>query len=305
MRLVVLRHIGGGNEDGRLVHRAQFGYRAGAAARHDGVRRRISEVHPGDEIVVLHARGGMLLHEFIDAFLIIPSALPDHFEVLAARASGFDPALHGPVQRAAAQAAAHDEEMLLLRVQVIVVHRFGLHGGRGRGGDFLADGVAAHHDLVGREETLHPFVRDADLLHPFPQHLVRQAGEAVLLLDEGGNLHPGRGEEQGSAGIAAYADGDVRPELADEFLRHRHAPEHPERHLDIVDDVLQVQLALHAHDRETDDPVAGRRDFFHLHLAGGPDEEDLRFRIQFLQFVRNRDGREDVPSRAAAADDGS
>ena len=81
--------------------------------------------------------------------------------------------------------------------------------------------------------------------------------------------------------------------------------QHPEGNLDVVDDVLHVQLALHADDRKADDPVAGGRDLLHLHLAGGADEEDLRLRIQFLQFVRDRNGGEDVSSRPAAADDGA
>ena len=66
-----------------------------------------------------------------------------------------------------------------------------------------------------------------------------------------------------------------------------------------------VRMALHPDDREADDPVARGRDLFHLHLAGGTDEEDLRVRVQFLQLVRDRDGREDVSARAAAADDGA
>ena len=244
-------------------------------------------------------------HEFVHAFLVVLAALPDDLDVLAAGAAGFDPFLHGPVQRAAAEAAAHDEQVLLLRVQPVEFHRLFLHRRRRRGGDLLADGVAAHHDPVGREEAFHALVGHADLLHPLPEQFVRQAGEAVLLLDQGGDFHSRRGPEQGGAGVAAHADDDVRLEFADELLRHRHALQHPEGHLDVVDDVLQVQLALHPDDGEADDPVAGRRHLLHLHLAGGADEEDFRVRVQFLQFVRDRDGREDVSARAASADDGS
>ena len=255
--------------------------------------------------MVLHARAGVLGHELVHALLVVLTALPDDFEVLAARAAGLDPSLHRPVQRTAAETAAHDEQVLLLRIQVVVPHRLILHRRRWRGGDFLADGVAAHHDPVRREEAFHSLVGDADLLHPLPEELVRQAGEAVLLLDEGGDLHPRRSPEQGRARVAAHADDDVRLELPDELFRHRHAFQHSERHLEVVDDVFQVQLALHPDDREADDLVAGGRHLLHFHLAGGADEEDFRVRVQFLQFVRDRDGREDMAARAAAADDGA
>ena len=78
-----------------------------------------------------------------------------------------------------------------------------------------------------------------------------------------------------------------------------------ERNTGIVDQVLQAELALHAHDGEADDAVTRRRDLFHLHLAFGADEEDFRCGIQFLQLVGDGDGREDVSSRPSAADDGS
>ena len=137
------------------------------------------------------------------------------------------------------------------------------------------------------------------------QHLVRDAGEAVLLLDEGGNLHPGGRIEQGSAGIASHADGDVRLEVADDLPGQGDAPEHPERHLEVIDDVLEVQLALHPYDREAHNLIPRRRDFLHLHLAAGADEEDFRVGVEFLELVRDGYGREDVSARAASADDGA
>ena len=75
--------------------------------------------------------------------------------------------------------------------------------------------------------------------------------------------------------------------------------------LAVVDYVLEVQLALEALDREPHDLVAGRRHLLHFHFAFCSDEQDFGFRIEFLKLVGDADGREDVPSRAATADDGA
>ena len=109
--------------------------------------------------------------------------------------------------------------------------------------------------------------------------------------------------EQGSAGIAAYADGDVRFESVNDLAGLADGRKHFERDLDVIDQVLQVELSLQAHDGQPDNLVTGRRDLFHLHLAFRTDEKDLTLGVEFLEFVRDRDGREDMSPGASAADD--
>ena len=66
-----------------------------------------------------------------------------------------------------------------------------------------------------------------------------------------------------------------------------------------------AELPLETLDGEAHYLVAGSRHLFHLHLALGSDEEDFGLGIEFLEFVCDADGREDVTSCAAAADDGA
>ena len=305
MGLVVLRHVRRGDEDAGLAHGADLGDRAGAGARNDDVRRGEGQIHPLDEIEVPYGRDGVCRHEFVDAGFIIPAALPDDFDAFSAGAAGLDPGAHRLVQRAAAEGAADDEKVLLLRVQAVELHGLGAHlGGRGRG-DFLADGVAAQDDLVRREEAFHALVRHADALDLLAEHLVGHAGEAVLLLDQRRDMQLGGGLQQGSAGIAADADGDVGLEVADDFPRLAEAGEQLERHLDVVEEVAERQLALESRHGEADDLVARGGHLLHLHLAVGADEEDFVLRAEFPELVGDGHGREDVASRAAAADDDS
>ena len=104
-----------------------------------------------------------------------------------------------------------------------------------------------------------------------------------------------------SRGALAYPD--VGAEFVDHASGLAQAGGHLAGDLQVVAGVLQCELSLQADHRQADDLIARRRDLLHLHLAFGTDEEDLGLGIHFLELVRDRDGREDVPARAAAADD--
>ena len=242
------------------------------------------------------------LHECIDALLVIAAALPDDLRVLSAGAARFDPGTHGAVERPGAEAAANHEQVLLAFREAIVCQAFGAVLRR-VGMDHRADGVAAEDDLVGREEFLHPVVGDADAADALPEDLVGQSGEAVLLLDQGGDVLARGLPEQGRAGIASHADGDVGAEVVEDAAGPAQAFRHLEGDAQIALDVRPVELALQSGDGEPFDLVACRGDFLHLHLAFGSDEEDFRLRIDFLELAGDRDGREDVAARAAATDD--
>ena len=194
--------------------------------------------------------------------------------------------------------------MLFGCVQAVILHGIGLHGGRRRGGNCRTDGVAGEDYLIGREETLHAFVSYANALDALCEHLVGYAGKSVLLLDQAGDFHAAGRPQEGSAGISAHANCHIGLELLNQTTCLAHAGKHLEGHLDVVPDVLQGKLPLHPHDGKAYYFETFGRDFFHLHLALRPNEEKLRIRVQLLQFMADGYGREDVPSRAAAADYG-
>ena len=72
-----------------------------------------------------------------------------------------------------------------------------------------------------------------------------------------------------------------------------------------MDQVPQAELALEPRNRQAHNPVAGLWHLLHLHSALGAHEENLGLGIQLLELAGNGDGREDVPSRSAAADNHS
>ena len=166
-----------------------------------------------------------------------------------------------------------------------------------------AYGVAGHDYLVCREEAFHAFIGHADFLHTGAEHLVGQAGKAVLLLDEGGNPHCCGGPEQGSAGISAHAHCDFRFELPDELTGLAYAAEVPGRHQQVVRHVAESELTLQSDYRQTYDTEALCRDFFHFHLALGSHEENLGFRIHLHELLGDGDRREDMSPGAASTDD--
>ena len=147
--------------------------------------------------------------------------------------------------------------------------------GLGEGVEFLAYGVAAEDYLLGGEKAFHAVVGHTDALHLLGEHLVGEAGESVLLLDQAGHLLGRCLAQQGSAGESAHADGDIGLELVYEFCRHALALEHQEGNLYIINDVAPVQLPLQALDGQADDLVTGCGHLLHFHLAFRSHEEDL------------------------------
>ena len=165
--------------------------------------------------------------------------------------------------------------------------------------------VAAEHYLVRREELLHPLVCHADASDPFRENLVSEAGETVLLLYQGRYSLACRLPQQGSGGVSADSDSYVRLEFVYHLAGLAQACGQFERQLEVFGDVLGAEFALEPRHRQAHYAVAPGRDFLHLHLALGSDEEYLRLRVDLLKFVGDGYGREDVPSRASAADDDS
>ena len=301
VRLVVFRHVRRRDKDGSLVRGAQLGNGARTAAGNDHIGHRIRIIHAPDKVRKVDERQVAAGHKGFDAFLVVFAALPDDFNIVAARATLLNPMLHGLVQRTAAQASAHNEQMIFLRIQSVVLHPLQHHLGGG-GHDIGPDRIAAHNDLIGREKPLHTLVRHADATGFLPHDLVGEPGKTILLLDERRDAFAGCLPQQGSGSVSAYADGDIGLELVQDSAGLADALEHFERHLQVVHNVVQVELALQPQDRQAHNLVAGCGHLLHLHLTFCTDEKDLRVRIQFLELVGDGNGREDVPARSAAAD---
>ena len=291
---MVLGHVGRGDEEHGLLHQTELRNRAGAAARNHQIGRRISVVHPFDEGPLPDVLRGVGLQKLLHLPFVKFTRLPDHLHGRFAPLQR-QPGLHHLVQRPRPQRAAHHE-------QHGPVVRESVMGQRLRSGGPLlretaAQGVARQHDLLLREETLHPVVGHADAMRPPGQDLVGHAGVGVLLLNHGRHPHPLGGPEHGSRGIAAETHRDVGAEIADRPAGFRDAL----HHLEGYGEVVPVHPPLQPGDRQPHDPVAQRRDLLHLHLALGPHEEDLH-PVAPLAFQRlgDRHGRVDMSARSAS-----
>ena len=173
-----------------------------------------------------------LLHECIYTSLVISSALPEYLHIFTAWATVSYPFLHSLVESTASKTATYNEEVFLLRVEPIELQGFRLHGLVSRN-DLLADRVAGQYDSVRWEEPFHTLVCDTDALGLLAEYLVGQSCEAVLLLNQGRNPHAASSPKQGSACVSSDTDGNVRLELADNFLCHPHALDHLERECEV------------------------------------------------------------------------
>ena len=189
MGLMILRHIWGRDEKGRLAYCAEFGYRACPRAGNHEVGHGIGEVHPGNEIIPVNLScelSALLLsigHKCLYLRLVVLPALPYQLDILSAGTASVNPFHNRPVQRAAAQTAPDYQDMPALRIKSVELHPRLPHFLSGRY-YALPYGIAGHHDSVRREKPLHTLVGYADEVSLLSQNLVGQAGESVLLLNQ-------------------------------------------------------------------------------------------------------------------------
>ncbi len=199
--------------------------------------------------------------------LVVLARLPDHLHGgFAARFD--DPRLHHLVQRPRAQRPADHQNHRQIGRQAVVFQRL---GGRRPQLRKAAPQVARQGRSSPPGRSV-PCLRKPCRCAARPSRdFIRHARIGVLLLNHGRHAHPLRGPQHRSAGIAAEAHHGVGPEVADDPLRHPDALHRLERHRQVA----PVQPPLKARDRQAHDAVAQRRDLLHLHLALGPDEENL------------------------------
>ena len=147
------------------------------------------------------------------------------------------------------------------------------------------------------EKAFHALIGHTDAIGFGRQQLVGHSGIGVLLLQQGGDALFLSLLEHGTAGITANADGDIGLEILEDITRQAHALEQPRQDRHIAQQVLAVKTA-HG---QADDIIARSGHFFHFHSSLGTHKQDSCFRVTAAHLVGNRQGREDVASRTAAA----
>ena len=177
-----------------------------------------------------------LCHERLHLLFVVFARLPYNLHLVpGAQCIGM--AFHRFVKRACAEAAAHYQ----YRGDVGFQPEMGC-GFRPRCGlaEVPPERIAGEEDTVGGEETLHPFVGDADAVGPAREYLVGHAGIGVLFLNQGGDSHVLCRPKDRGAGISAETGRRIGPEgayrapgFADAF-----------HHLEGQGEVPEVEFAL-------------------------------------------------------------
>ena len=207
--------------------------------------------------------------------------------------------LHRLVQRPGAEASPDDQHDRFAGLQPEMGQRLGFQrGGVPESGETAAQRIARQHDPIGREKALHALVGYTDAPGPRREQLVRNARIGVLLLNQRRNAHPLRAPQHRSAGVPPEADDHIGPEAAD----HPSSLDQRREHLGWNGQVAQRQPPLQSRHGQADDRIAKRRHLLHLHLALGPDEQDVQTVVQPApERLGDGDGRIDMPSGASAA----
>ena len=81
------------------------------------------------------------------------------------------------------------------------------------------------------------------------------------------------------------------------------AGKHLERHLNVIQNIVQGEFALQSGHRQTNNPISCCRHLVHLHFPLRSDEQYFVVRVYFLEFVGDGNGGEDMSSGTASADD--
>ena len=204
---------------------------------------------------------------------------------------------HAFVDRPGTKRTTYNQNGLLLRIESETLNGFCL--GHLVLQQSLTYRIASHDDFLGREETLHSFVGNTNLISLFCQQFVGHTCIGILFLNQTGNAHCCGFVECRATGIATHAHCGHRTEVLDNLLGHTLAFPYLEKNFY----VLQQILAVESLNGETFYFITSRGDALHLHSAESPYKENLCIRMLCLDGIGNGNSWEDVPSRAAAADD--
>ena len=204
------------------------------------------------------------------------------------------------VQCASPEATSDEEDGGYGRVETILLCRLLL--GQGRVEKVLSYRVASEEYFVGGKEPPHAFVGYTYLAGFLAETLVGEACEAVLLLYEARYAEVVGCVESGSAGIASYAYGYLRCEVAYDLFYSAFAAKEVPHHSDVFE---CPERAYETSYRETYYLVSCGRYTLHLHAPLCTYEEYFGLRILGFDGVGYAYGWENVASGATSTDDDS
>ena len=169
---------------------------------------------------------------------------------------------------------------------------------------FLTDGVA--HHLAGAPGGQVGFGLGEGQKHQvrlLGQELDGDAGEGVLLVEEGGDMELLGLHDNGAAEVPAGADDGVGAEVLEDFPGLVVRCEDVGNGFQIVGNVAGSKSPVEARHPDVGHGVARLGDQGVLHAAGIGDEQELRVGLMGLDLIGNGDGGIDVPAGAAACQD--
>ena len=167
--------------------------------------------------MVFHFLASLLLDKGFHLFYIYLSCLPDELYVLVFFDT-LEGSLHGVIDGASTQTAAHYQDGFLGHIEAEAAHGFIMVGLMGE--QVLTHRVAREYDFVGREEVLHALIGHTDLAGTLGEQLIRYTGERVLLLYQDRNTHLAGSLQGRAAGKSAYAHSYLWLEVLDDLTRH-------------------------------------------------------------------------------------
>ena len=192
---------------------------------------------------------------------------------------------HGFVDTFSAERTAEGEDHGLGIIKAQASLRFIMLGRKDRG----TNGVACQDKMsLVREARLRVLVGEHDAVDGFREHFIGNAGIGVLLMDHRLVTKVARGEDNGSADVAACTDTDIRIEFLDDLLRFRAGFKGIVHGLEIMQRVLRRQTALEARDDDGFDREARLFDEALFHTVAVADEQELCIRLFFFDVARDR-----------------
>ena len=299
--LVVIGHVGGGHQDGRLGDGGQLRDGGGPRPTDHQVGGSHHQGHVVDILPHLHPGGAVQLDapalQLAGEPGVVPPRPVDVVEGPAVGALGLDEVGSIAVHHLGPQAAPVGQQ-----------HRPLVGDPQGQAG--LLPGVVEKVPAHRGAGDHHPFrvgIVSAGVLkaHQHPVHhtgkqLGGQAGHGVGLVNGGGDAPPGRLPHHGVGGVAPGAHHQVGLEIPDDLRRLTPGSGHGHHRDKIMLDVLPAEGPVDGVDIHGPELVALLGHQIPLHAVVGTGEEDVAAGVVELKQTGQRDGRIDVSGGAAA-----
>ena len=169
-------------------------------------------------------------------------------------------------------------------------------------GEGVADGVADHLEMFAAGDAgLRLREGQEDGLGHRGQHLGRDAGEGVLLVQEDRDAHLLRLADDRAGDIAAGADGHIRPEVPHDLRRPVPGKGEPVGRLDVVGDVPGEEAAVKTGDFNMGDRIPLLRDHRVLHIPRHRRKQEFRAGVELCQLPGDGDRGVDMAPGTASS----